>query len=315
MPIGFLIGLGGGLASALLFYSASRGSPLLGTTLLFLTPLPSLLAGLGWGWLPAAVGAVAGGLVMIIASSASFAAGYFLALGVPAVLLPYLAYMSRPHPADAGEREWYPPGRLLAALALYGGALPVLVLPLIGGTYEVLHAPLSDFLRSLSARAPELKLRPLSEPQIEALSELVVATLPGAFAAYWMAIFTVNLYLAGRIARASGRLGRTWPDLPALSYPAGFPLLAAVAIAASFAPGTLGVAGTSFTGALLFAYLIGGLALMHFIARARAPWLLWGVYAGLVLFGPYVALALTLAGLLEPALKLRRRLGAPPPAT
>ncbi len=34
MPIGFLIGLGGGLASALLFYSAARGSPLFGTLLL-----------------------------------------------------------------------------------------------------------------------------------------------------------------------------------------------------------------------------------------------------------------------------------------
>ena len=62
MPIGFLIGLGAGLASALLFYSAARGSPLLGTLLLLLTPLPSLLAGLGWGWLPAAAGAVAGAL-------------------------------------------------------------------------------------------------------------------------------------------------------------------------------------------------------------------------------------------------------------
>jgi hypothetical protein len=42
---------------------------------------------------------------------------------------------------------------------------------------------------------------------------------------------------------------------------------------------------------------------------------LWLVYAGLLVFGPYMALALVLAGLLEPALKLGRRFGAPPPAT
>jgi len=84
MPFGFLIGLGGGLASALLFYSAARGSPLFGTLLLVLTPLPSMLAGLGWGWLPAAAGAVAGALVMTFAASGQFAVGYFLAL------LPYL---------------------------------------------------------------------------------------------------------------------------------------------------------------------------------------------------------------------------------
>ena len=98
MPVGFLIGLGGGLASALLFYSAARGSPLVGTMLLLLTPLPSLLAGLGWGWLPAAGGAVAGALVMAVAASVPFAVGYFLALGLPVVLVAYLAYLSRPQP-------------------------------------------------------------------------------------------------------------------------------------------------------------------------------------------------------------------------
>ena len=263
MPVGFLIGLGGGLASALLFYSAARGSPFLGTMLLLLTPLPSLLAGLGWGWLPAAAGALAGTLVMAVAASVPFAAGYFLALGLPVALIPYLAYLSRPQPQDPTKREWYPAGRLLAAVSLYGGALPVLVLPLIGGSYDALRTPMGEFFRHLSARAPELGLRSLGDKQIEALAEFVVSALPAALAAYWVAIFTLNLYLGGRIARASGRLGRDWPDLPVMAYPPGFPLLAALAVAASFAPGTIGVAGTSFSGALLFAYLIAGLALMH----------------------------------------------------
>ena len=315
MPVGFLIGLGGGLASALLFYSAARGSPLFGTMLLLLTPLPSLLAGLGWGWPPAAAGAVAGALVMAVAANVPFAVGYFLALGLPVMLVPYLAHLSRPHPQDASKREWYPVGRLLAAICLYGGALPVLVLPLIGGSYAALRPAMAEFFRSLSTRAPELGLKPLGDQQIEALSEFVVTALPGALAAYWTAIFTLNLYLSGRIARASGRLGRDWPDLPAMSYPPGFPLLAALAVAACFAPGPFGVAGASFTGALLFAYLIAGLALMHCIARGTKPWILWLVYAGLLVFGPYMAVALTIAGLLEPVLKLGRRFGAPPPAT
>ena len=69
MQLGLLIGIGGGLASALLFYSAARGSPMLSTLLLLLTPLPTLLAGLGWGWLPAAAGALAGAIVMAVAAS------------------------------------------------------------------------------------------------------------------------------------------------------------------------------------------------------------------------------------------------------
>jgi hypothetical protein len=303
------------LASALLFYSAARGSPLLSTLLLLLTPLPTLLVGLGWGWPPAAAGAVVGSLVMAITSSLPFAVGYFVTLGLPAAIIAHLAYLSRPDPQDPNLREWYPAGRLIAGLSLYGGALPVLVLPLIGGSYEGLRAPLGEFFRRLSTRAPELGFKPLNDTQIDALAEFVVAALPGALAAYWVAIFAFNLYLAGRIARASGRLGRDWPDLPALAYPPGFSLLVALALVASFMPGTIGVAGTSFSGALLLAYLIAGLALMHFIARGRAPWILWFVYAGLVLFTPYMAVVLMLGGLLEPALKLKRRFGPSPPST
>ena len=316
MPIRFLIGLGGGLASALLFYSAARGSPLLSTLLLLLTPLPTLLAGLGWGWLPAATGALAGAAVMAVAINSSFAVGYGLALGLPTVLVSYLAYLSRPDPADANVREWYPVGRLIAAMALYAGTLPVLILPLIGGSYDVLRAPMGEFLRRLSTRAaPELGLNPLNDQQVAALADLTIAALPGALAAYWFGIFTLNLYLAGRIARASGWLGRDWPDLPAMTYPTGFPVLVALALAATFMPGVIGIAGSSFTGDLLFAYLLAGLALIHFVARVRARWLLWMVYGALILFGPYAAFALVLGGLLDPALKLRGRFGAGPPTT
>jgi hypothetical protein len=316
MPIGFLIGLGSGLASAVLCYSAARGSPLLSTLLLLLTPLPPMLAGIGWGWLPAIAGAFVGTLVMGVLASATFAIGYLLALGVPVVLTSYLAYLSRPSPTDPAQSEWYPPGRLLAAISLYGGALPVLVLPLIGGSYDILRAPMAGFLRAVSQRtASDLGVKPLSDSQIEGLAEYFVNVLPGVLAAYWLAVFTLNLYLAGRIALASGQFGRDWPDLAALAYPAGLPFAAAAALAASFAPGVFGVVGTSFSGALLFAYLLAGLALVHFLARGRAPWLLWLVYAGLLLFGPYVALALMLAGMLEPALKLRQRFGTPPPTT
>lgn len=315
MPVSFAIGLGGGLASALLFYSAARGSLLGGIVLLVLTPLPLLLAGLGWGWLPAAIGAVGGTLAVASVSAPGDVASYFLAIGLPVGLLSYLTHLSRPQAQDPDKREWYPAGRLVAALALYGGALPVLALPLIGGSYEFLRQPTGEAFRAFSARAPELGMKPLTQQQIEIFAEFVVAAVPAAFAAYWTALFTLNVYLAGRIAHASGRLGRDWPDLPAMTFPSGFPLLVALAIAASFVSGTVGIAGTSLSGALFFAYLLAGLALMHLIARGRGAWILWIVYAGLLVFGPYMALALTFAGLIEPVLKLGRRFGTSPPAT
>lgn len=313
MPVGIIIGIVAGLASALLFYSAAGGSPLLSTVLLLLTPLPTLLAGLGWGWLPAAAGGAAGALaVLVLAASTSFAIGYVLALGVPAAGIAYAAYLSRALP-DEPAREWYPAGRLLAGMSLYAGALPLLIPALTGGSYEELRAPAAEFSRRLSQRAPELGLRPLNDEQIAGLAQAFVASLPAVLAAYWLAVFSLNTYLAGRIAQASGRLGRDWPDLTALTFPAGFTLLLAPALAATLFGGTLAIAGTGLTGALLFAHLIGGLALMHFIARRWAPWLLWFVYGGLILLGPYTALAITVAGVLDPLLKVRQRFNPQPP--
>jgi hypothetical protein len=310
MRVGSLIGLGAGLASALLFYSAARGAPLLGTLLVVLTPLPTLLAGFGWGWLPAGVGAVAGAAAMAFIADPAFAVGFGLALGAPAMLATYLAHLSRPSAENPQVREFYPPGRLLAVMALYAGLLPVLILPLIGGSYHVLERPLTDFYAQLTAKAaPELGWQPLGEEEIASLAAWTILLLPGVFAAYWLAIFTLNLYLAGRIARASGRLGRDWPDLAAMSFPGGL----ALAVAAAFLPGLPAVAGSSFTGGLLFAFLLVGLALFHYLARGRAPWILWLVYTGLIFFGPYAALAIALGGLLDAAFKLKRRFGAQPP--
>ena len=316
MRVGSLIGLGAGLSSALLFYSAARGSPLLGTLLLVLTPLPTLLAGFGWGWLQAGVGGLAGAAAIALFADPAFAGGFGLALGVPAMLATYLAHLSRPSPENPNEREFYPPGHLVAAMALYAGLLPMLILPLIGGSYHVLAAPLTDFYARFAAKAaPELGLRALRADEITALAEWTIILLPGVFAAYWLAIFTLNLYLAGRIARASGRLSRDWPDLAAMSFPGGFPLLVALALAAAFLPGLPAVAGSSFTGGLLFAFLLAGLALLHYLARGRAPWILWVVYTALVIFGPYAALAITLGGLIDATFRVKRRLGVHPPAT
>src|SRR5262245_14103130 len=118
MPYVLLIGLGSGFASALLFYSAAQGGGGLGLLLFCLTPLPPMLAGLGWGWLPAAVGGAAGSVAMAAIAGAPLGLAYFVAVGLPATLVAYLAYLSRPSPYEPDKREWYPLGRLLAALSL-----------------------------------------------------------------------------------------------------------------------------------------------------------------------------------------------------
>jgi hypothetical protein len=314
MRQGLLLGLGAGVVSALLFFSAARGGPWLGLLLFFLTPLPPLLAGLGWGWLPAAAGALAGAFATGIVGSLALGIGFFLAVGLPAALVAYLAYRSRPSQTEPDGREWYPAGRLLAALSLYGGALPVVALLWTGGSFDILRPVAAQLVKAAFTQSGDPRLQAPTEQQIEAFADLVVAVAPSAMAVYWLLIMTPNLYLAGRIAGASGHLARSWPDLPALTFPTGFPLLLGVALIAGLAPGAIGIAGASFGGALLFAHLLAGLALMHFLARRGARWLLWVVYAALLLplLAPYAAILVTAAGLLEPVLRLKQRLGKPP---
>jgi hypothetical protein len=314
MPTGIIIGLGSGLVSALLFYSAARGGPVLRPMLLFLVPLPSLVAGLGWGWLPASAAAVSGAMVVAGLVGGGVGVGYLLVLGIPAALACYLAYLSRGSPLDPSVREWYPAGRLMAGMAIYAGALPMMMLPLIGGSYEPLRPILTEVLQQFAKRWQPPGGQ-LTDQSLAEQTEWALFLLPAGFALQWLTLCAFNLYLAGRIVLASGRLGRDWPDLPAMSYPPGFAILLLLALLAANAGGILGVIGTGFTGAFLGAYLLAGLALTHFLGRWRAPWLIWVVYLGLFFLWPFFMPLVVLAGLLESTLGLKQRLGVSPPST
>ena len=314
MPTGIIIGLGSGLVSALLFYSAARGGLLLRPFLLFLIPLPSLVAGLGWGWLAAVSAAVSGAFMVGAIVGATTVVGYLLALGLPVVLAAYLAYLSRTGSADPEAREWYPAGRLLAGMALYAGALPLMLLPLIGGSYDTLRPVMGEVLQQFALRwlPPGASL---SEQALANQTDWALFLLPAGFAAQWLVLCAFNLYLAGRVVRASGLLGRDWPDLSAISYPPGLSILFGVAFLAAAAGGVVGVAGVSFTGAFVAAYLLGGLALTHFIGKRRAPWLVWVVYLGLFFVWPFFMPLVVLAGLLESTFQLKQRFGFSRPST
>ena len=319
MALSLIIGIAGGLISALLFYSASRGSVGLSLVLFFLTPFPSLIAGLGWN-LPAAVAAaVAGALVMAITINPGFALGYALALGIPVVLLTHLTYLARPRPEPQGPAkgpDWYPAGRLMAGLAFYGGMLPLMVLPLFGGTYAILEPAMVDFVRKFSISAgSRLGLPAFDEAQIKTIAHTMIEFMPAAFASYWTLIFAGNLYLAGRVTLAAGHLGRGWPDLHHLTLP---PMTLALLLGAvagmMLASGAPRIIAISVLGGLLVAYAMAGLSVIHAIAHGTRKLLLWPLYMTLPFVGMYTLAALLLVGIGEPVLRLRDRLG-PKPST
>jgi len=109
---------------------------------------------------------------------------------------------------------------------------------------------------------------------------------------------------------ASGRALRPWPNLHALELPNALLLVFAGALAASFLPGLPGLLATGLAGALLFAYVLQGLAVIHVYSRGMSlrPLLLATVYIGILLLG-WVAIIVAIVGLAEPLTNLRHRTG------
>ena len=147
---------------------------------------------------------------------------------------------------------------------------------------------------------------------------MLARALPAAFAVIWLTITLFNLWMAGLIVDASGRALRPWPNLHALELPNAFVLIFAVALVASFLPGLAGLLATGLAGALLFAYVLQGLAVIHVYSRGvplRAL-LLAAVYLGILLLG-WVAIAVAILGLGEPLFRLRGRGNehGPPPSS
>lgn len=312
-PRAFLIGLGAGFISAAVFLSATTG-PLIARVLFFLlTALPLFLAGLGWGWRAGLYGAVSGGLVIALLTNPMGGLLFAISQAMPAVYLTYLASLNR---TDAsGGIEWYPIGRIVIAAALMAGMLALASVAMMGADAESVGKALRPLVEDFAQRQlPQLgKQTPMSPAEVDTMTELAVHVLPAATAVSWLGALLLNMWLAGRITRAAGSLERPWPDLAAIVYPRVTPGLLAVAIVLSFLPGFLGLASGGFTGALLFAYVLMGLAIIHFNTRGASwrPFALWGLYAALFILNAGIPFVLAILGLVDSLKPLRR--GPPPP--
>lgn len=314
MPVAFLIGAGSGLVSAALFASAATASAF-ALILFYLTPLPLCLAGLGWGAQAVIVSALSGTFIVGVTLGPGPAAIYALAIAAPTALLVYLALLSRPavtpEGVSLGTAEWYPPGRLVGWAALIAGLLAGLFVLILSYDQETYRAAIEQMLR----HGPLKELDPdgtlFTEDKIGNIAALLARALPAAFAAIWLTITLFNLWAAGLIVNASGRALRPWPDLHSLELPNGLVLVFAIALGLSFLPGLPGLLATGLAGALLFAYVLQGLTVIHVYSQGL-PFrglLLATVYLGILLLG-WVVLLIAIVGLAEPLFGLRRGSGS-----
>ena len=155
----------------------------------------------------------------------------------------------------------------------------------------------------------------LSDADLERLVDVGMYILPAATALSWMLTVLLNLWLAGRIALASGRLPRPWPDIPSMRFPRFTPLILAVASLATFIPGYVALGASAFSGAFYFAYVLMGLAVIHYITRGQ-PWrsfALWALYVVLLVLSTGISVLIALLGLVEGIVSIRGRAKSLPP--
>ncbi|MGB3272543.1 MAG: DUF2232 domain-containing protein [Xanthobacteraceae bacterium] len=314
-----LIALAAGGAAALMFASIASGA-LFSLVLFYLAPLPLMVAGLGWG--PAA--ALIGGVIGCIGIGASFGFSYIAAFGLsialPAWWLSRLALLGRSLdavPASAAAApviEWYPVGRLVLWAAGFAVLTTLAALVTLGADEATITATLKRGLTRMMGLSPDQEIAADTERVLDAL----VALAPAAGATIAMMTLTLNLWLGGRIARTSGRLTRSWPDLRGLELPPMTLAALALAVALGFTGGLLGILAQAVAAVLLAAYALVGFATLHVLTSQVGSRVLWLslAYGSVALFGWPAILAIGL-GLTDAVAGLRQRYRlrhSPPPA-
>lgn len=307
----YSIGLMAGIVSALLTLAGGSGGALFVISS-HLVPLPIFIASMGWHHRAGLIAAMTAAVIVAITLDLLTGVVLFVSIALPAWWLAYLALLAR---TDAnGNVEWYPVGRLLAWAAGIATALSSIAIFRVDGTLEGFQAAVRE---GLSARRESLFPGPLPEGfSPDDFIELFAQLLPSLMPLSWLLITLVNLWLAARIARASGRLPRPWPYLPATTLPWGaFIMLAATFVIVALPSGFAATVATIGATALTTVTVLTGLCVVHMLTRGnmlRVPALIL-LYGLLIL--PVTHLILLMLAIADRVFRLRDRASLPPSST
>ncbi len=298
-----LISVAAGLLSAVLYLSIKWS--ILGTLLFMFSPLPLFATGLGLGLAAGAVAALAAMIAVALVTEFTGMVVFAIAYAVPALMVVRFALLNRM--AEDGTTEWYPPGQMLAWIALFGIGAFAAAAVFTGTGTGGLRAEISsyvDTMRGLSGQSSD------SVDQVFATIKLI---FPVIVTTWWMIIMVVNGVLAQKMLERRGLNRRPGPDLRTTALP---PWLAGVMVAATVAA-LLGSEWLEFLGInialiLCVPYFFVGLAVLHMVSAAwsirRA--ILFAAYVLLLLFS-WTAVVVAGIGFLEHWTGLRERFGGP----
>ena len=301
-----IVGLGAGVASAILFVVPVKGT-FLAALFGVAAPLPLMIAFLGFSQTAGFAGSAVG-IAVVAALLHPIVSGIFAVwLVLPVAVLSALAVRRRTGAglvvaAAAGVSILLALGLIGFAIWSYGGWTPA-----VDAVTDALNPWVTDLV---GGRSLPDKISPTG------LARVMVSYAP-AMAAGWTALtLCINFWIAGRLSLASNLLPRAWPNVPdTLRLPRLLGLAFAVALGCCFVGGPAGIAAACVAAGLGAAFALQGLGALHAITRGASarPAILGGAYAMVVGLMPWpLALAAGL-GLVDCFAPLPRKSASPVP--
>ncbi len=304
-----LISVAAGLLSAVLYLSTKWS--ILGALIFALfSPLPLFATGLGLGLAAGVAAALTATIAVALVANFMGVAVFAIAYVAPPLMVVRFALLHRT--AADGTTEWYPPGRLLAWIALFGivGFTAVAVFTgTITGTGG-LRAGISDYVDTMRGMIAEPGR---SSAGIDRVFTTVKLIFPFIITTWWMMIMVGNGVLAQRLLERRGWNKRPGPDLWTTALPP-WPadVLVAATAAALLGSGWFGFLGINIALILCVPYFLVGLAVLHMVSAAWSSRkaILFAAYVLLLLFS-WTAVVVAGIGYLEHWTGLRERFGGP----
>jgi hypothetical protein len=319
MTVMVLIGLAAGAASALMFASIISGA-LISLLLLYLAPLPLMVAAIGWGPLCAAIGGIAATISIGVIFGLPLCIAFAIGVALPGWWLGHLVLLGRPVAADAHagngampepEMEWYPVGRILLWIAGFAALTTCAALLTLGTDAATITETLRRGLTRIFAANPSS-----SPPELGQWIDAMVTLAPLAASSVAIPTLTLNLWLAAKVAATSGKLRRPWPDLKTAALPPMTLAVLCVALAFSFSGGLIALLAKVISSALMMAYAFTGFAVLHTLTlalKSRPFWL--GLNYLVVALFMWPVLAMVVLGIADSVFGFRQRYwrSRPPP--
>ncbi|WP_338700196.1 DUF2232 domain-containing protein [Bradyrhizobium sp. 26S5] len=303
-----IVALAAGAASALMFASIVSGAAV-SLLLAYFAPLPLMVVALGWGPLAAVFSGIIATAALITLLGLSHGVGFAIGVALPAWWLGHLAMLGRPGATtaaagSAANLEWYPVGRILIWIVAIAVLTTAGILLSFGADVDAIAETIRQGLREMMRQTDGN----MTAEQIDQLARLFVFLAPLALPVSVTMMFTLNLWLAAKVALTSGRLHRPWPDLRSTALPPVTLAILAAAVAFCFVGGTFAMLAKAVATALLFAYALVGFAVLHVLTLSASNRTLWlvCVYAVMFVFSGLI-LVMAALGIADAVFGLRQR--------